>query len=549
MKKVFNKIIIKKYIYLLSLLFLIYFGYSILIFSPFSYNYFSLIDDGQSYHNAVLINKCLLEFECHDVQGVLIEKDFGRFRPVYWIMNSFLFSLSSFDSNSIHLFRIFIVGFSICLLLVTNIYLVTKSVFGSIVAATFFFTNISFAENIIRIGPTEPLQLIFFGIFSLFLLHFGSISKIFKKKLVFSILIILLILLSLIKETSIVIVSLIFLLFLLERSELSKREWATIFSLPITIILAGKYLAKPETNLTNYSDFYSGSFSIFFSNLKSYANMYLGAIKWYLPIFCLFGVFAVKYRLNSNFIKNIFYWMLSSASFLIILLPWGFSLERYLLPSLFCFAIFIGITTDFVLLKTKEILFFLTKKIKLQRNNAYFSFLIKNQLVFFNFLAVIIFINMYFFNLTLHIVGSKNYASWYSQYIEYESSLVGVIAQLDEKTYLNATKTLDNWEVLYEIPIHLRYLYGQDRVIDVLTEKPKKGDLVISTSSLIQNANFDNFLENKSKEIIKKKYEINQIDILMFRDQFRKKPIQTVLNPPHTDRPTTHYWIISEILE
>ena len=70
----------------------LYIIYSLNVLSPGSYQSFSLIDDGQTIQNNFFIKECVVEKKCEDIKSVLVEKEFGRFRPAYWMINYSIFN-------------------------------------------------------------------------------------------------------------------------------------------------------------------------------------------------------------------------------------------------------------------------------------------------------------------------------------------------------------------------------------------------------------------------------------------------------------------------
>ena len=132
-------------------------------------------------------------------------------------------------------------------------------------------------------------------------------------------------------------------------------------------------------------------------------------------------------------------------------------------------------------------------------------------------------------------------------YLDYEHGLVKTLSDVNRPVYLNAVETLDNWEVLYEIPLHLKYFYKQDEKVIIVPDRLTKGDIVLTTSSLIPNQELNIQISTESAILNQEKAEISQLDVIEFRSEFRARPVQTILNPPYSENYITHGWVLSEI--
>jgi hypothetical protein len=518
----------------------LYLLYSFIILSPFSYNFFSLIDDGQSFHNTQIIKRCFSKFECSEVTPIIIEKEFGRFRPAYWLINSGLFLMGNLDPTLIHAWRIIFFGFLLCTLLVLNIYSISKSVVGAIVGTSIFYSNISFTENIIRIGPTEPIQLFFIGIFSLFFLNFKALTKRFNKNNLVLFMSFLLLISIMVKETTIAMLPIIAVFLVISPSKFTRNQWITLIS-PFSILFLGKALAQSNNEFTQYDSFYSFSITSLAENLHAYLKIIFASIKWYLPsLLPALLLIIMRNSIVSSCTKKIIFWILFIFSFLLILLPWGFVLERYLLLVFFGLGVIFGSAFGIITTKFWE---YLTRVIQ-QRKNQHFAVMLK---LFSFFIIILIITNVFFLAQLTNLIRSKNFSMWYSHYIKYEHTLVAIISKYSDTIHLNALPILDNWEVSYEIPIHLHYFYDKTNNTQLASKNLNSGDFVITTSSLIQIPEITALLQQNSIEITQNNAVIKQLDIINFRSSFRQKPVQTILDPPYTDNPITHSWLLSKI--
>ncbi|PIY80167.1 MAG: hypothetical protein COY80_04325 [Candidatus Pacebacteria bacterium CG_4_10_14_0_8_um_filter_42_14] len=392
----------------------------------------------------------------------------------------------------------------------------------------------------VRIGPAEPFQLILISFFSLILLNYNNLSVRIKPWVLTGGMMLLLMILSMTKETTIALVPVLLFLFLFYRSKFSKIKWQYLLS-PFLIIFVGKIVSRSGSELTQYGSFYSISFSLIYRNLLAYWHILLGGVKWYLPIIGIFGLFVttIKFKVSHDFIP-LLYWGLLSCCFFLILLPWEFVLERYFLIVLFGIAIIIGSVFGVLL---QEIQFKLRSMIRRSR----FSWLSPHFSILINLLAFVVVSNIFFLSLVVHFPRSVNYATWYSRYLDYEHGLVKTLSDVNRPVYLNAVETLDNWEVLYEIPLHLKYFYKQDEKVIIVPDRLTKGDIVLTTSSLIPNQELNIQISTESAILNQEKAEISQLDVIEFRSEFRARPVQTILNPPYSENYITHGWVLSEI--
>src|SRR3990167_7396010 len=198
---------LSRYILLIWVIVISYLFYVRFVLSPCEFNNFSFIDDGQHYQNSRLLSDCIRFKECSRfINEVFIEKQFNRFRPFSWLAQGFMFEFSGYSASVLHLLRAYGLGLLLILFLVsTLIFAQTKTVF-IIVALCLFTLNRSFTENIIRLGPVEPYQVIFLALFSiLFLKKRYFIEKGFHKGLLNILIFLTLTSLILTKETSFVI--------------------------------------------------------------------------------------------------------------------------------------------------------------------------------------------------------------------------------------------------------------------------------------------------------------------------------------------------------
>jgi hypothetical protein len=117
----------------------------------------------------------------------------------------------------------------------------------------------------------------------------------------------------------------------------------------------------------------------------------------------------------------------------------------------------------------------------------------------------------------------------------------------DGEIYINAINNLNNWEVLFELPIHLKYLYHSPVVVKILEWKLPKEGYLFTRSSLDLALLEEEISDRNLPLIISQKYEINQINPSLFEEKFRRRPIRTLLAPPLKEELIKYYWEIRQL--
>lgn len=487
---------LKKYFIPIFITGIFYLIYSFFILKPTSYQNFSLIDDGEAFlQNNANFCECLINKECKNLGNQLIEKDFGRFRPLRWVMDEIIYLSFGNNPRGIHTFKIIIIGILIVWLLT---YLLTVE--GVNLPITTFsvlllISNFSFTENIVRLGTDEPLQLIFLTLsVIIFLYKFNS-----KKMVLLSTLF--LVITLFVKETSLALIP-VAIVSLYNNKNKFYIKYLVILSI---VILTGIILSKTGVSTFVYSDNYKLTFISAIKSFVWYISYYFKSLAPF-SYFVLFLPFIVG-KNNSRLIN---FSLLIILSFTLMMLPWGYHLERYTLIPLFFFAVIIGISLS----KINNLIY-------LKLNNIYLK--ITYLLTFTVFLS-----NLYFSGQLQNLIRSVNYQMWYSKFIKYESDQVYALSKLqNENVYINATDTLNNWEVKFEIPINLKYLYHLNTVFinKTPTQYPSSGYVLNNTTLEPMYLNNPNSMVTDSMS-----YNIPKIDPIKFETDFKKRPLQTIDN-------------------
>lgn len=511
----------------------LYLLYGHFVLQPQSFQHFSLIDDGQSIKYSRDLKKCFIENKCEDMVNSISVAEGGRSRIVYWLIQGFLYQGNgSVDATYQHSLRIYLFGGLMVILFSIISLLANAHPAAILLGIALFVTNYSFSENIIRLGPIEPYQIIFLALFSILFLYK---DKIFKnhRKLGYLLMILSFTVFLLSKETSMAVLPVIVLLKFIFPRKYSFKELLLIFLPPTIIFILAKMLLGHGSGVgAVYVSEYNLSPLFVLQNAKNYiltlSTLTLPFMKLSIVVF---AVGLLTKNLRKHLLSyELFYWVFLTGTLTAIYFPWKYVLDRYLLMSVFALSLSVTI------LFTKVI-------------NFIESYIVSKIYKFiFVFLLLLIFSNIYFQGAPLNIAKTINYRNWYSSFIKYESDQVGAISRYADKetVYLNATDTLDNWEVLFEIPLHLKYLYEGNYSVERAGDNyPTSGYLFSSTS--LQPIYKNSKLLNRYKLLESRSYTINQINPLLFRQGFVSRPLQTLANPPLINPSINYYWEMRKI--
>jgi hypothetical protein len=513
-------------------LFICYIVYAYYVLTPHHFQHFSLIDDGQTISNAQYLTQCLSTKECHPALTVVFESQFGRFRPIYWLIQTIIHFTFSFNPLQIHLFRIYFLGLVMLGLLNGVVHHLKGGPLAHLLASIIFTTSFTFTENLVRLGPGEPYQLIACVVFSLLYLSRVELQQRFPNWLVLASVWGSLLIACLIKETSIVLIPVI----ILHRYfKFSKTYWLdSLFMIGVvSVVIGGVFLSRPVNTTENYIRNYSLHPLTIMNTTFRYLDLLIQILSPFLFIAVLAGFFALFMNKKRSFeAPAYYYWILFFVFFTGILFPWQHVLERYLLLSLFSFAILAGFLLDYAL---NQLL------VMLLRSRSWQGVL---YLLFLGSITILI-SNLSSWYIAPNLGKTLNYVHWYSQYLTFEHEQVKALAAQSQPPYLNAVETLDNWEILFEIPIHLDFLYHQSKPLPLLptnlaTLSP--GEVVFTSSSLAPVVTEEKLIEQEYQYLVGQQYTVTQIDLPLFVSRFRYRPLQTLIEPPLDSQPITHHW-------
>lgn len=508
---------------MILLISIIYLSHSYFVLSPNKYQSFSLIDDGQTILNNSYFKECFNGRGCNNLSNVLVEKEFGRFRPAYWSINYFTFEAIGLNPILLHQVRVYIIGLTIILLIGIILFKSGGSAVSVLISSLFFFTSFSFTENIVRLGPVEPFQLITIALMSYFYL-FGD-----KYKWLF--IIAFYIFSTLIKETSVVLLFPL-LITAFYFNEKDKKNVVTMSFFGIAFFILSRYFTKPIDSSVAYIENLQFDINLVLNNFRQYFQLILNSTSPFIKTFSLIYIFLMISGKNVKllFSKNIIYWVLTFIFFTGVLIPWKYVLERYVLVSLFSLSIVIGLMTTQI---QKFIFDYYTKN---KSGNLF-------QLVV-NSVFILLLINMVFLKFPIDYAKSVNYRNWYSQFLRFENDQVSAIVNTRaDIVYINAVDTIDNWEVLYEIPIHIKHIFNRDVKVVRVDTIPNKGYVFVRTPFLSNFSEAD-LIDKKFGLIDSGSYRVTQIDPIKFRETFSFRPLTALIKPTILSQEYQYSWKI-----
>lgn len=520
-----------------KILFIVLVGIGYLIYArfvlmPHIYKNFSLIDDGQSIKYGYYLGQCFSGKGCNGFRTQVLDMESGRSRIGYWLIQGMLYQGPAVNAQFQHEFRVYGFGLIIVALMLILCLAAGSNFVSTILATAVFITNYSFSENIMRLGPIEPYQVIFLGLFSLFFLNQQFLFN-KRKRLAFWVSAITLILFILLKETSIVLLPIVFVLGLLFPKIFNRKSTIALVVISGLVFLLVKYLFSGAGIGATYVRDYKFDIWYVFQNSRRFLVLLSNSLSPFIKIFAgaVFICLAFKKIRTKIFNHHFVYWFLLFALSTAILFPWKYVLDRYLLVSIFSFSILISMVMT-ALLKPIE-------KLPVFSGKGRIAF----QLI--TFLGMT---NLFFRGAPINIARTLNYRNWFSTFTQFEAEQVKAISKYrDGVVYLNAKDIMDNWETVYEIPLHLEYFYGGRPDTKRLSGSLPTRGYLFSRTLLDPVISLDTLSKSKYLLLDSKEYHVTQIDPIGFRELFKFRPIQALQNPPQLEEGFDYYWEVRKL--
>ena len=412
--------------------------------------------------------------------NALLEPESGRFRPGYWLYLWGTFLLGGVNPLYHHIFQLVI--FILCAYLV---YYITKNLFentlAGIVASIFFAIDWRGLENWYRLGTQEPSQLFFLLMYLFFYLKSREKSRLINLFIAF----VFLVSAVLIKETTIAIIGVALFIIIYDfivREEKKLLRWDIVnFVFVLLVNFLIRFIALKFYIAGGYASLYKVDSSIF-RNLLSYLDMISVG---YAPVLIIVVIsFLTRFSLNvvwNGFrvaIKKYkwqFFWLSWFLSFLVVQIPWGITMGRYLLIAMIGLYVFISSEVVFLIRVFKGLFFYAKSDVK--KND------LKLAAFTFGSIPVLFLVVVWFYQIFM----SWSYILWVVPVSKFN---VRFIESINSRVSDGSTVILNAdgnsnppIELFYEIGWHLKYLFNNStsRVVYASEEySPAKGDLVVS---------------------------------------------------------------------
>lgn len=301
---------------------------------------FNIIDDGASLYVAEKLKNTLTITNWTET---LVEKEVGRFRPMYHITFFIIYSVFGLNPLPYWLMQWLILGFTLYLMSIF-LYKITNHRIVSFGLPLLMLFIVPTVENFYRLGTAEPKQMF---IWTLLLLSFVYLKQFISSKKMFFLSVLLFSLSLLMKETSITFVLFYYFFatwnFIFNKN--TKVESGYIILLPSIIVLM--FLSGIPS-----AQGYSSNFNFNFNTI--WYNLLLAKLEHAVILFPLSiaGIsVAARYLTSKYLLKKplgSFFWQLMLLTQLIGILvigilPWGFQLGRYFYPVYIIALLIIGL--------------------------------------------------------------------------------------------------------------------------------------------------------------------------------------------------------------
>lgn len=298
--------------------------------------YWMLVDDGVD----VVVSRTLFEklssFNLLGFVSQLLENG-TRFRPAYWLYQMIVWLIGGNSYQFQHFAHMIVIGITM-LFIYLIIKELTKSKMVSFFGALIYLLIPINSENIFRLGPQEPLLVIFLSIL------FYLVIK--NKKIILPCLVLLLAVFT--KETSLALLPVLFFYYFYGRNNKFIKNKKQGFHLVVLIcILSVAVILMTLLRRGVYGSNYYFNIPMFAGNLLVYLKELSKNTLFVFPL--VFIVYLIRKVITlfkkpktpvikQNFFEFIFF--LGFLCFLIVQLPWRYVLSRYLMPTVFFLIIF-----------------------------------------------------------------------------------------------------------------------------------------------------------------------------------------------------------------
>lgn len=439
----------------------------------------SMVDDGKSAEISQHLTNSISNLDVFGFINNLLEPEYGRFRPLYWIYLWFNFILFGSSSFLHHLFHLFLFILSTFVIYKISVELFEEKFIGMIAGLMFAVDSFSI-ENWYRLGPQEPMVLIL--LLLSFVLYRKFVGSRNLKLLVLSD--ILIIAAFLFKETVIAYVGVLLFIAITGYFNEKDRNLVKIkiinSLLTIIVVLGIRFFATSIYPTSGYASLYMFNIGTIGDNLKLFMSMiFRGYSPFILILSASFLTRVVVSIVKKGVVSTIkrYYWNLFFITwficFLLIQTPWSFAFGRYLHVAFVGLFIFMAAEFSNLLTDLNRLLVENTKKLK--RLDLLVTLLISKVLLFLLFIVIIVY----------HLVVDMNYIIWVKGVSDFDGSMMSSVlnyAKNDRNVFLNADYRDGPLEIYHGIGWHIKYIYKIDNFnFDYVSSehKFKVGDLVL----------------------------------------------------------------------
>jgi hypothetical protein len=435
--------------------------------------YWMLVDDGGN----IVFSRTLFEkISSLNIMGFASQllESVGRFRPVYWLYQMTVWIIGRNSYQFQHFAHMLVIGLTVLFIYLIIRELTKSKIVSFFGALTYLLIPIN-SENIFRLGPQEPLMVLFLSV--LFYL-------IVKNKKVFLACIILF-LAVFTKETSVALLPVLFFHYFYGKNNKLINNRKQGFYLLITICVSAILIILIIFLIRNgYSTNYYFDLHMLIGNLVVYLKDLSKNTLFIFPVF--FVIFCLRIICNLFKKQNIFFtkldffeflFGLGFICFLFIQLPWKYALTRYLMPAIFFLIIFLclEIYQDLILLSNVKLI-----------NN--------HRLVFIPLIVIGVYVCLVWgFQLVFNETSSISYEATFKQMASYPKNTI---------LLMNLPRGEGTIELVYETQIELSEFWNRDDLkVDYL-------DLHNLPSNNFVIVDFGQSLNDKSNPLYKNKLTV-----------------------------------------
>jgi hypothetical protein len=305
-----------------------------------------------------------------------------------------------------------------------------------------------------------------------------------------------------------------------------------VLGLPMLIFGLGSVLSKfvPATSLSTfvYTSNYSLNLYQVINNSYDILLILLNGMSPFLKLVGLIALFMFIFRSQRStlFRRELVYWLLFSIFSIGILTPWKFVLDRYYLIGI------LGLTI---------VVAYILNMVWIWINNSFYQPIVSELIL------LLLLSNLFFRGFPINLARTINYQHWFAIFTTFEKDQVLAISKYNSNGLaINAKEDLTNWEFLYEIPIHLRMIRGINSNIELVDGTDLRGEYVFTRSSSDPVYKAEDLSKNGYSVVESHFYNVDQIDPLAFRNNFKLRPLQSLQSPPLQTDGLSYYWEIRQ---